>query len=186
MNNMRRLALLALLLAGFAEQAPGQQVGKGTTELGGGVSFASASRYSSTQALTTFALDLDIGQFVADRLEMGFRPQFATVNNGVSTVATLGLYISSSWNFKTAGGVVPYAGLLAGYSAIHRDSGSENGPGGGADGGVKIYIGASSLLLIQLEYLYNKYHGELQDYSTGTLSFGVGFRVVFPPAADKK
>ena len=185
MNTFWRMLLFPAFLAPAAVPSYGQHIQKGMTEVGGGVSFASLSNYTSSLSATTFALDLDIGYLFTDHFEMGFRPQIAIVSSGNSTVATLGLYISPSWNFKTAGGLTPFVGLLAGYHSLEMDSGTENGIGAGADGGLKIAVGSGSLLLLQMEYLYGKYHGDIREYETGTLSFGAGFRVLLgTPSAD--
>ena len=116
----------------------------GVTELGGNISFQSAS------GLSTFSFTPSVGYFVGDGFELGLDPLgISTAWSGGSSSTQLTILAAPSYNFRTNGFAYPFIGALLGYS--HDSGGPNGGFTWGASGGVKLAVTSGTLIDLALQ-----------------------------------
>ena len=130
---------------------------KGSTELGGSISYMSTTSVSNgtaaDHALNIIALQPFVGYFVADGFEISVNPLgIESISyNGNSTTQIM-VFIAPSYNFKTEGITYPFLEALVGYTS--QSNGSTNsGISWGLRGGVKLALTDKGLLNLGVQYL---------------------------------
>src|SRR3990172_1880653 len=124
-------ALLALVMFVLLGPKSLAQEGKkfamrGSTELGGSISFQSitpVSNGNTRDATTIFSLSPFIGYFVADGFEIGLNPLGITsISSSGSSSTQVMIFVAPSYNFKTEGIVYPFIEALFGYTSQSNGS----------------------------------------------------------------
>jgi hypothetical protein len=174
MKNFRSILLLLIFpTLSFAQKS---FLSVGTIEAGGELSFNSSSVSQLEGSTTIFASSIYIGIMAAKGFELGFRPGFTIIGTSASSLKSLDLYFNPNYNFSSDDKVYPYLGFIVGHNSIEDDNESHSGLGIGGEGGLKCFLGETSLLLVKLEYLTKKY----EDSTLKNFSLGLGFRFYFP------
>ena len=196
---MKTLFLPACSLLFLSLPSPAQDFIKaGTAEVGGGFgfSFQSPSRsgnYANESSLSTFILTPYIGVMLGKGFELGFEPIVIATTTSFYSNNRIGIFIAPAFNFPTKTNTYPFIEALIGYE-FTTSGGDDRAIGMGVNAGLKVNVSGSALLLLQIEYLREDYlrneNGGSQ-YSNSllamnTIAFGVGFRVFFLAAAEKK
>jgi len=157
---------------------------KGSTELGGSISFQSLTTVSNGNtgdATTIFAIAPYIGYFVTDGFEIGLNPLgFTSMSYSGSSVKEIMIFVAPSYNFKTEGIVYPFVEALLGYTSVSNGS-SESGFSWGGRGGVKIAVTDKCLLNFGIQYVQITLNpsGTTNRYGTNQLTISAGFTVWF-------
>jgi hypothetical protein len=170
----------------------------GAVEMGGEIGFASQKAESSSSSVNTFSSNAYVGVMIASGFEIGFRPGVQYYKGGSNEETSVTLLLAPAFNINGGGSVFPYFELLVGYNLmpyynynIYGGGGSKqtiSGPAVGVDGGFKVIVGNSGLILFKIEYLHQTFKiDEPVSYDTryNTLSAGFGFRVFFGSTKSK-
>lgn len=180
-------ALLALALLLFAASVSSAQEKerfalKGSTELGGSISFQSltpVSNGNTGEATTVFSIAPYIGYFVADGFEIGVNPLGITsVSFSGSSATQIMILAAPSYNFRTGGIGYPFIEALFGYTSQSNGS-SRSGFSWGGRGGVKLAVTEKGLLNIAMQYIQITLNpsGAPKRYGSNQLSIAAGFTV---------
>src|SRR5205085_11695945 len=106
----------------------------------------------------TFNSSAYFGYMVIKGLELGIRPGITTSSYNKSTSTSLDLYFNPNYNFNSSSNVCPYLGFIVGYNSLNYGSGDNyHGLSIGGEGGLKILLSASTLLLLKVEYIEQNY-----------------------------
>ena len=178
---------IACLLA-FPASAQDKYFGKqGTTEIAGGISFASftpVDNGKTGEATTLFSLGPEIGYFVVDGLEIGFNPgvsllpglSVVTPSTGDATTV-LQLFAYPAYNFHLEGSQVnPFLEVPFGYTSMSSGNNSQSGFSWGVKGGFKVVATGHLLITFYGQYLSLSFTPKNATERSGFnfLSFGVG------------
>jgi hypothetical protein len=190
-----KLILPAVFLAASVSSLAQNFHKKGTTELGGGISYSSVSADVSgssynNEAVGTLIFSPYFGYMVANGFELGFSPQVLDQEAGGSSSTILGFYASLASNINLDGATYPFIELMLGYNSVEDGDGF----GFGLNGGVKVNVAGNALLLLQLQFLHQTFERDGSNYFSAvqptitltTVAFGLGFRVFFPQQEKKK
>ena len=131
---------------------------KGTTELGGNISFLSSTPVydgNTGTATTMFSLSPFIGYFVSDGFEIGMDPLGISLigSSGQNTLTQITILAAPSYNFKTRGNGYPFIEGLFGYTSLSYGSSSNSGFSWGGRGGVKFAVTDKGLLNLAMQYM---------------------------------
>jgi len=157
---------------------------KGSTELGGSISFQSltpVSNGNTGDATTIFSLAPFIGYFVTDGFEIGLNPfGITSVSFSGSSATQIMILAAPSYNFKTEGIAYPFIEALLGYSSQSNGS-SSSGFSWGGRGGVKLAVTNKGLLNLAVQYVQIKLNpsGATNRYGSNQLAISAGFTVWF-------
>lgn len=158
----------------------------GTTEIAGGISFASITPVSNGEtgdATTLLSFGPEIGYFVVDGFEIGFSPGMSLLP-GVSVITPdqgdaltiLQLFASLAYNLHSEGSQVnPFLQVPFGYTSMSSGSTTESGFSWGVKGGIKMVATDHLLLTFYAQYLALSFTPENATERAGFnfLSFGV-------------
>ena len=158
----------------------------GTTEIAGGISFASITPVSNGETgdvMTILSLGPEIGYFVANGFEIGFSPGVSLLP-GVSVLTPstgdaltiLQLFASPAYNFHLEGSPVnPFFQVPFGYTSLSSGGDSQSGFSWGVKGGIKVVPANHLLLTFYGQYLALSFAPKGATERTGLnfLSFGV-------------
>jgi len=179
--------VLAVLIV-FASISPAQETKKfalkGSTELGGSISFQSltpVSNGNTGDATTIFSLAPYIGYFVADGFEIGLNPLGITsISLSGSSATQVMIFAAPSYNFKTEGIAYPFIEALLGYTSQSNGS-SRSGFSWGGRGGVKLAVTDKGLLNLAIQYIQITLNpsGATNRYGSNQLAIAGGFTVWF-------
>ena len=157
---------------------------KGSTELGGSISFQSITPVSNGNtgyATTIFSVAPFIGYFVADGFEIGVNPLgLTTISSGGSSFTQIMIFAAPSYNFKTEGIAYPFIEALLGYTSQSNGS-SRSGFSWGGRGGVKLAVTDKGLLNLGIQYVQITLNpsGTTNRYGSNQLAISAGFTVWF-------
>jgi hypothetical protein len=157
---------------------------KGSTELGGSISFQSLSfvlNGNTGDATTIFSVAPFIGYFIADGFELGLNPfGITSMSYSGSTSTQMTILAAPSYNFKTEGIVYPFIEALFGYTSQSNGS-SRSGFSWGGRGGVKIVVTGKGLLNLGVQYLQITLNPSGANTRSGSnqLAISAGFTVWF-------
>jgi hypothetical protein len=157
---------------------------KGSSELGGSISFQSltpVSNGNTGDATTIFSLAPFIGYFVTDGFEIGLNPLGITsISYSGSSATQIMILAAPSYNFKTEGIVYPFIEALLGYSSQSNGS-TRSGFSWGGRGGVKLAVTDTGLLNLGIQYVQITLNpsGATNRYGSNQLAISAGFTVWF-------
>ena len=157
---------------------------KGSTELGGSISFQSLTPVSNGNTGTTttiFSLAPFIGYFVTDGFEIGLNPLGITsIGFSGSSTTQIMILAAPSYNFKTEGIVYPFIEALLGYTSQSNGS-SRSGFSWGGRGGIKLAVTDKGLLNLGIQYVRITLNpsGATNRYGSNQLAISAGFTVWF-------
>ncbi len=158
---------------------------KGTTELGGSISFVSSTSVTNgntaSNASTVFSVAPFIGYFVADGFEIGLNPfGITSISYAGSSVTQITILGALSYNFKTEGITYPFIEALFGYTS-QTDGSSRSGFSWGGRAGVKLAVTDKCLLNLGVQYLLITLNpsGASNRYGSNQLAISAGFTVWF-------
>lgn len=183
--------LLALSMILFVTTETMAQEGKkfalkGSTELGGSISFQSLTPVSDGNtgtASTIFALAPYIGYFVVDGFELGLNPfGITSISYSGSSATQVAIFFAPSYNFSTQSIAYPFIEGLLGFTS--QSSGSSETLSGfswGGRGGVKLAVTDKGLLILGLEYVQITLDrsGAANRSGSNQLSVSAGFTIWF-------
>jgi hypothetical protein len=157
---------------------------KGTSELGGSISFQSITPVSNGKtgdATSIFTIAPYFGSFLTDGLEMGLTLGITSIREGGSTLSNIMIFVAPSYNFKTGGIAYPFIEALGGYTGQSL-SGSSEGASGfswGGRAGVKLAVTAKGLFVLGVQYLQITENPSraTERYGANQLSISAGFTV---------
>ena len=182
------LAGLLMLSNGPAQAQEGSQKTKrfatrGTTELGGSISFQSitpVSNGNTGDATSIFTVLPFVGFFVADGFEIGLNPLGITSISppSGSSFTQIMIFAAPSYNFNTGSRVYPFIEALLGYASQSNGS-SRSGFSWGGRGGVKVAVAEHGLLNLGLQYIQITLNRSGASERSGSNNFSVsaGFTV---------
>jgi hypothetical protein len=161
---------------------------KGSTELGGSISFQSltpVSNGNTGDATTIFSVAPFIGYFVADGFEIGLNPLSITsisYPNNSDSYIQITIFAAPSYNFNTESIAYPFIEALLGYTS--SQSIGWNLGGGfswGGRGGVKLAVTDKGLLNLAVQYVQIAHGpgGAAGRYGENQLAISAGFTVWF-------
>lgn len=158
---------------------------KGIWELGGTISFVSATAVSDGEsagdALSTFSLNVPVYYFVIDGLEIGLIPQFQNLSFGGSSASLFTLLAGVAYNLRTQSAAYPFFEGQVGYNTRSNGS-SRSGILWSLNAGAKVQIGSQGLARIGLFYeqrTLNTSENEGGRNGTDTWGLNVGFAIFF-------
>jgi hypothetical protein len=157
---------------------------KGSTELGGSISFQSVTSVyngKTGDATTVFSLAPFVGFFVADGFEIGVNPLGITsISYSGHSATQIMIFAAPSYNFDTDGIVYPFIEALIGYTS-QSSSSSRSGFSWGGRGGIKLAVTGKGLLNLGLQYLQITLNpsGATDRNGSNQLSVSAGFTVWF-------
>lgn len=180
--------LLLVMFVLFASISNAQEMKKfalkGSTELGGSISFQSltpVSNGNTGDATTVFSLMPYIGYFVTDGFEIGLNPLgIASYSFSGNSTTQVMIFAAPSYNFKTEGIAYPFIEALLGYTS-QSDGSTRSGFSWGGRGGVKLAITNQGLLNLAIQYVQITMNpsGANNRYGQNQLSVSAGFTVWF-------
>ncbi|MEK6571002.1 MAG: hypothetical protein AABZ61_06500 [Bacteroidota bacterium] len=157
---------------------------KGTTEVGGNISFQSLTPVfngNTGDAVTLFTMAPFIGYFVSDGFEIGVNPLGVSVFSiSGSSSTSFRIFVAPSYNFKTEGIVYPFIEALLGYTT-ESNGASRSGFSWGGRAGVKLAVMGNGLLNLGVQYLQITLNpsGTSNRYGSNELNVSAGFTVWF-------
>jgi hypothetical protein len=157
---------------------------KGTTELGGSISFQSITAVSdgnTGNAVTVFALAPFIGYFVTDGFELGLNPLGITsISYSGSSSTQVTIFLAPSYNFKTESIAYPFIEALIGYASQSNGT-TLSGFCWGGRAGAKLAVTDKGLLILGLEYVQLTLNpsGAPNRNGSNQLAISAGFTVWF-------
>jgi opacity protein-like surface antigen len=174
MKKFFAVVLLTFLLAGCSH-AQTKFAMKGDWEFGGDIGFVSSTPVTggsttSGSSSTIFILEPFGGYFVIDNLQIGLLPQFLSVTSPSlyatgtiykSTNSIFNIFVDPAYYFPLSHKMIyPFIHALAGYSswstsstAPGSSSTSATGFSWGVGAGVKVEVGANSLINLGIDYI---------------------------------
>ena len=178
------LAMIIFVTTDASAQEGGKFASKGTTELGGSISFQSTtpvSRGSTGDALTILSFQPFIGYFITDGFELGLNPLGITsISYFGSSATSISIFLAPSYNFQTdrKGIAYPFLEALLGYTSTSNGS-TASGFSWGGRAGVKLAVTGKGLLNFGVQYLQITLNREGETERTGTNQFAIsaGFTV---------
>jgi hypothetical protein len=177
--------ILCIVSVTFAQEGE-KFATKGSTELGGSISFQSltpVSNGNTGSAFTIFSVAPFIGYFVTDGFEIGLNPLgFTSMSGGGGTTSQLMIFAAPSYNFKTKGNGYPFIEALLGYTSQSLSgSSSLSGFSWGGRGGVKLAVTTKGLLVLGVQYVQITMNpsGATNRYGENLLTISAGFTVWF-------
>lgn len=177
------LALVMCLVSMSYAQEVKKFATKGTTELGGNISFQSqtpVSNGNTGEAMTVFTVAPYIGYFVTDGFELGVNPfGITSLSSGGSSVTQVMIMAAPSYNFKTQGNAYPFIEALFGYTSISSGSSSASGFSWGGRAGAKITVTDKGLFNLGIQYLQvtTNPDGATSRYGSNQLAVSAGFTI---------
>ena len=157
---------------------------KGTTEVGGNISFQSLTPVfngNTGDAATLFTMAPFIGYFVSDGFEIGVNPLGVSVFSiSGSSSTSFRIFVAPSYNFKTEGIAYPFIEALLGYTT-ESNGASRSGFSWGGRAGVKLAVMGNGLLNLGVQYLQITLNpsGTSNRYGSNELNVSAGFTVWF-------
>jgi hypothetical protein len=157
---------------------------KGSTELGGSISFqslTSVSNGNTGNAIKIFSVAPYIGYFVTDGFEIGLNPLgFTSISYSGSSEKQIMIFAAPSYNFKTEGIAYPFVEALLGYTSQSNGS-TQSGFSWGGRGGVKIAVTDKGLLNLGIQYVQITLNpsGSTNRYGSNQFTISAGFTVWF-------
>lgn len=157
---------------------------KGSTELGGSISFQSITPVfngTTEDATTIFSVAPFVGYFIADGFEIGVNPLgLTTISFRGSSDTQLMIFAAPSYNFKTEGITYPFIEALLGYTSQSNGS-SRSGFSWGGRGGVKLAVTDKGLLNLGVQYVQITLNpsGATNRSGYDQLAISAGFTVWF-------
>jgi len=157
---------------------------KGSTELGGSISFQSltpVSNGNTGNVTTIFSLAPYVGYFVTDGFEIGLNPlEITSISLSGSSATQVMIFAAPSYNFKTEGIAYPFIEALLGYT-FQSNGSSRSGFSWGGRGGVKLAVTDKGLLNLAIQYIQITLNpsGATNRYGSNQLAIAGGFTVWF-------
>lgn len=156
---------------------------KGTTELGGSISFQSVAPVSNGNtgdATSVFTVLPFIGFFAADGFEIGVNPLGITTVSppSGSSFTQIMIFAAPSYNFNTGSRAYPFLEALLGFTSQSNGS-TRSGFSWGGRGGVKVAIAEHALLNLGLQYIQITLNqsGAAERSGSNNISVSAGFSV---------
>ncbi|MCZ7557498.1 MAG: hypothetical protein M5R41_13950 [Bacteroidia bacterium] len=180
------VALCAALLYTVSPDATAQTekrfTMRGTTELGGSISFQSISTVTNGNtgdAVNYLTVAPFVGFFLADGFELGFNPfGISYASSGGSSAMQLSIFIAPAYNFTTQGSTYPFIEGLIGYTSTANGS-TRSGLSFGGRAGMKQEVAEHALLNIAIQYLQITTNpaGASNRYGSNQLALVLGFSI---------